>query len=118
LSPEAMNKLVKYSWPGNIRELKNTIERASVLCDSPLIGADDVLCGEQVGKVMQNSEGRSDFELGDNTLPEEVKNLEKKYIHEALRQSKSIRQAAKRLGLTHTALLNRIKKYGLGNNRE
>jgi two-component system response regulator GlrR len=43
LTPEALEKLVVYDWPGNVRELENVIERASVLCQSRIIGPDQIL---------------------------------------------------------------------------
>jgi DNA-binding NtrC family response regulator len=42
LTPEALRKLLLYDWPGNVRELENVIERASTLCRSELIGADQI----------------------------------------------------------------------------
>ncbi len=42
LTPEALEKLVVYDWPGNVRELENVIERASVLCQSRIIGPDQI----------------------------------------------------------------------------
>ncbi|MGB7292639.1 MAG: sigma-54 dependent transcriptional regulator [Thermodesulfobacteriota bacterium] len=43
ITPEALRKLLLYDWPGNVRELENAIERASTLCQSGLIGADQIL---------------------------------------------------------------------------
>jgi Nif-specific regulatory protein len=46
LEPEAQKLLMRYNWPGNIRELENTIERAMLLADGRAIGADDLRIGE------------------------------------------------------------------------
>ncbi|HET9531790.1 MAG TPA: helix-turn-helix domain-containing protein, partial [Blastocatellia bacterium] len=46
-SPDALQKLLMYEWPGNIRELENVVEAAVALCDGPLIRASDLLFGAQ-----------------------------------------------------------------------
>lgn len=112
LSLGAMEKLLQHHWPGNIRELKNTIERAAILSDSPTIEAEYILFGEEAGRAIQRTEGVDIGELGRVSLPTLIERVERQYIAAALKQSRSKRQAARLLGLTHTALLNRIKKYG------
>lgn len=112
LSSEAMEKLRQHSWPGNIRELKNVIERAAILSDTPQIEAEYILFGKEIGKAIQKTKEVDTGELGVTPLPALVERVEKQYIAAALKQSRSKRQAARLLGLTHTALLNRIKKYG------
>lgn len=112
LSQEAIEKLLRHHWPGNIRELKNTIERAAILSDSPTIGGQYILLGQEDGVSIQRSGEINVGRLGSVSLPEMVQQVEKQYIAAALKQTKSKRQAARILGLTHTALLNRMKKYG------
>jgi DNA-binding NtrC family response regulator len=46
MTPEALKLLMRYNWPGNIRELENTIERAALLAENRLIEADDLRLGE------------------------------------------------------------------------
>jgi transcriptional regulator of aroF, aroG, tyrA and aromatic amino acid transport len=111
-STQAMEKLKRHSWPGNIRELKNVVERTSILSDVTVIDDSYVLLGEEFGRAIQEPRQADIGELESTSLPELVAELEKQYIAAALTQSKSKRQAARVLGLTHTALLNRIKKYG------
>ena len=48
LAPEAQKLLMRYHWPGNIRELENTIERAVLLTEGPTISADDLRLGETI----------------------------------------------------------------------
>lgn len=49
-SGEALEKMMSYNWPGNVRELENIIERAIILCDSPLIYAEHIKVGYEAGK--------------------------------------------------------------------
>ncbi len=114
LAPEALEKLHRHPWPGNIRELKNVIERAAILSGSPRIDAGYVLLGKEVGKALQGTKEVDTGELGATPLPALVERWEKQYIAAALKQTRSKRQAARLLGITHTALINRIKKYGPG----
>ncbi len=111
LSSGAMEKLRQHHWPGNIRELKNVIERSAILCDTLKIEAADILFGKEVGKAIQETKEIDTGELGTTPLSTLVERLETQYIAAALKQTRSKRQAARLLGLTHTALLNRIKKY-------
>ena len=46
MTPDAQKLLMRYNWPGNIRELENAIERAVLLTEGPFIGADDLRLGE------------------------------------------------------------------------
>ncbi|MCX6552005.1 MAG: sigma-54 dependent transcriptional regulator [Acidobacteria bacterium] len=48
IAPEAQKMLLRYNWPGNIRELENALERAVLLTDGPIITADDLLLGETI----------------------------------------------------------------------
>ena len=107
-----MEKLRQHSWPGNIRELKNVIERAAILSDAPQIEGEYILFGKEIGKAIQETKEIDTGELGLTTLPVLVERIEKQYIAAALKQTRSKRQAARFLGMTHTALNNRIKKYG------
>ncbi len=113
LSRKAIEKLEKYSWPGNIRELKNVIERAAILCDDETIDESYVLLGEEFGRVIQEPQQIDSVNLGSESLSNLVIQMEKQYITAALQQTTSKRQAARVLGMTHTALNNRVKKYGM-----
>jgi PAS domain S-box-containing protein/TyrR family helix-turn-helix protein len=112
LSKEASDKLRGHRWPGNVRELKNVIERAAILCDTEEIGSEWILFGFEVGKGVKKEEGCGDLqEPGGHSLRARLDAYEKRIIVETLGTSKSIRQSAKKLGVSHTALLNRIRKY-------
>ena len=113
LSPEALGKLILHSWPGNVRELKNVIERAAILCDTILIGVESILFSFDLavpaltaGKVLSPVEEAND-------LTRQLDALERQIIAKALKSARSIRQAAGRLGISHTTLRNKIKKHHL-----
>lgn len=112
MSPEAMKKLMEYDWPGNVRELSNVIERAINLCDDKVIGAEHlVLKEEEMSDSFYTLEPCEKAPC--RSLKEVVSEAEKAAIFEALSNTKSIREAARLLGVTHATLLNKMKKYGI-----
>ncbi|GAW31608.1 sigma-54-dependent Fis family transcriptional regulator [Carboxydocella sp. JDF658] len=110
IEPQALKRLESYDWPGNIRELENVIERAMNLAAGPRLQEQHIL-------LERNQEVRSTLPRNNfgemRTLAEIVAEVEKEVIRQALSRYKSGRQAAKALGLSHTALQNKIKKYQL-----
>ena len=103
IGPAAINKLQRYHWPGNIRELRHTIERAIILTESSQLKPSDFLFPE----VEVKSEGL----VFDNYNLEEV---EKTVIRKALKKHEgNISRTSKELGLTRTSLYRRMEKYGL-----
>ena len=117
ISDEAMEHLMNYSWPGNIRELENAVERAVILCKSDTLEADlfpiPVRKGHPV--AMPQFSGTQDPATGANaSLEDAVGALEKGMIQEALRSNAgNQRKAAKSLGITERILGYKIKSYGL-----
>lgn len=119
---EAMDYLLSYSWPGNIRELENAIERAVVLCKSDTL-TPDLFPIPGIKKNLEISSAKQASAAGavsgavvdtNVPLPEAVANLEKQVIQEALRKtSGNQRKAAQMLGLTERILGYKIKSYGL-----
>lgn len=97
-SPAAMDELCEYHWPGNIRELEHTIERAVILAEGPYI--------EQMGLHLSNGQPEPE---GLN-----LEEMEKHYVGKALdKHQGNISKAAKELGLTRAALYRRMEKHGL-----
>lgn len=99
---DAMRKLINYNWPGNVREFQNVLERAVALSTTTKIMPKDVFLNYDIAP---------DINSDANSLKEYLEDLEKKKIVESLRQSRSIREAAGKLKVTHTLLINRMKKY-------
>jgi DNA-binding NtrC family response regulator len=94
----ALEKLLKYSWPGNIRELQHTIEKAVILSESSILKPDDISL-----KYTTSISGNDAF----TTLEE----MERHMISEALRKHNgNLTAAAGQLGVTRQTLYNRLKK--------
>ncbi|CAB1063167.1 Two-component transcriptional response regulator, LuxR family [Olavius sp. associated proteobacterium Delta 1] len=103
VSAPALKKLQKYQWPGNIRELSHTLERAVILSESHMLQPTDFLFPESEKEV----EGL----VFDNYNLDDV---EKAVIRKALKKHEgNVSHAAKELGLTRTSLYRRMEKYGL-----
>jgi len=103
VSAPALKKLQKYQWPGNIRELSHTLERAVILSESHMLQPTDFLFPESEKEV----EGL----VFDNYNLDDV---EKTVIRKALKKHEgNVSHAAKELGLTRTSLYRRMEKYGL-----
>ena len=114
ISPEALNKLKQHHWPGNVRELKNVVERAAILSESDRIEVDTILFSHEISSTNYRGLEPELFSLkSGQKLSIKVAAFEKKIVKAALKESTSIRKTARNLGISHTALLNKMKKYQL-----
>jgi TyrR family helix-turn-helix protein/PAS domain S-box-containing protein len=111
LTSDALEKLNRHDWPGNVRELRNLIERAAILSSSEVIDKESILFSFEVGKGFAGLTATTD--LGIQSLRNLVDRYEKDVLAEALRQSLSIRQTAAKLKISHTTLMNKIRKHNL-----
>ena len=108
ISPEALQHLQSYAWPGNIRELENSIERACVLSKNSYI---QLSCFPFVVTENLHPENReSEIQESLGSSREEV---EKQMIIEALKNNHSKISTAKALGIHKTTLFRKMKKYGI-----
>jgi len=100
ISPEAMKILIQYNWPGNIRELRNTIERALVV-----VGDKDQIEPDDLNLLF----------LSKANLPgDSLEEIEKAHVQRILEQSDwNISRSAETLKIDRVTLYNKIKKYGL-----
>jgi len=108
ISKEARNLLLRHSYPGNVRELENLIERAVVLCRGEVITSQDLPFHLQEGK------SEIEFRKKEKSLPESLEEIEKDLIIKALHQHQGIQtRAAESLGISERVLRYKIKKYNI-----
>ena len=101
INNQALEKLSNYQWPGNIREMQHSIEKAVILSDSSILGPSDF-------SFNTSSKGVSD---NDNTTLEE---MEKRLIAESIKKNdNNLSTVASKLGITRQTLYNKLKKYDL-----
>ncbi len=107
VSKEALQRLISYEWPGNIRELENTIERCVVVTSGNLITLDDL-----PENIRGTEESASLSEAG--TLDEAVDSAEKNAIIKVLEECGGNRtQASQRLGISRRSLHRKLLKYNI-----
>lgn len=106
ISAEALEVLMNYRWPGNIREIRNAIERAVLLCEGESIQAGDLLLQQTAPET-----------TGNFTLPPggiSIEEVEKSLVVQALKRTHGDKtKAAKLLGITRDQMNYRVKKFGL-----
>ena len=117
LSPDARRKLAAYSYPGNVRELENILERAVALSVNAPITADDIQIRNTGDGVPESpASGSSPDEIigGDDALGNRLENVERDAIVKALEAARYNKTAAAgNLGLTLRALRYRMQKLGI-----
>ena len=114
LSDTAIKKLFHHNWPGNIRELKNVIERATIISDKDIIDETSIVFGHDIESTIKGLRAVPFKHFENKSLSILVGNFEKNIIESALKKNPSIRKTAKSLNISHTTLLNKMKKYGIG----
>jgi DNA-binding NtrC family response regulator len=105
ITPEALDRLVTYAWPGNIREMRNVIERALILGrGQPAISVEHL-----------PGEFRARPGIGDRRhTPQTLDELERQHIERTLRHHSGNRtRAAHELGISRATLINKIKRYSI-----
>ncbi|HET8901911.1 MAG TPA: helix-turn-helix domain-containing protein, partial [Holophagaceae bacterium] len=102
ISEDALERLRAHSWPGNIRELRNVLERGLLACTGTRMEASDLAFGGQA------STG------ADPTLGLSLEALERFHIERVLKaEGGKVEAAAKRLGIPRSTLYQKLKVYGL-----
>ena len=107
LTPELVAMLAQYAWPGNVRQLKNVIYRAMAQLDGRILDTGDI--------------DLPDFSLSpalpeqslDGSLDDISKRFERSVLTRLYQAYPSTRKLAKRLGVSHTAIANKLREYGL-----
>ena len=110
ITREARDLLLRYPYPGNVRELENLIERAVVLCRDQVITTRDLPFHLKEAQA-EGTPPALDTSL---TLPEQVEALEKQLIQKALDEADGIQtRAAEKLGISERVLRYKLQKYGI-----
>jgi PAS domain S-box-containing protein len=105
---QALDSLCKYSFPGNIRELANLVERLVVLTTGNLIGIDDLPSSVRTRYPMRKKPSQGNW-----NLKYAVADTEKEMITRALKYFKSQRKAASPLGINQSTLARKVKRYNI-----
>ncbi|KXS37790.1 MAG: transcriptional regulator of aroF, aroG, tyrA and aromatic amino acid transport [Halomonadaceae bacterium T82-2] len=108
LSEAAEARLAEYHWPGNVRQLENVLFQAVSLCEG------DVLLPEHLRLPdVGDAPGPGGIEL-DGTLAEIIGSVERRVLAALYVDYPSSRQLARRLGVSHTTIANKLKRHGIG----
>jgi len=116
ISSQAQEVLTEYNWPGNVRQVENIIERATILDTDGVIDTNDlpsvILTGNE---VVQNEPQVVSQEVGDLApLRRALQEPEKVYILKVLKEvGWNKKQAAKKLGVNRTTLYNKLRKHNI-----
>jgi PAS domain S-box-containing protein len=102
-----------YDWPGNIRELKNIIERLVLMTDDAFIDTNLFTENLMFNEGGESLSGNSLYMQGTKTLKEKIDDYEKEIIETTLASSKNMKEAAIRLGIDLSTLVRKKQKYDL-----
>ncbi len=105
ISTEALERLMAYSWPGNIREMRNVLERALIMSRG----------AKRIGPEHLPDLGRRAAGDGGRFQPASLEEVERRHIERTLKRHTGNRtRAAEELGISRATLINKIKTYALG----
>jgi len=109
LSDTAFQLLKWYSWPGNVRQLKNLIERLVLICPY------DIITDDYISRFIKKEEIEELYNIGreEITLDEAVSIIERQLIYRALKKYGTTRNAAKVLGVSQPTIVRKAKKYDI-----
>ena len=118
-SDEAIHRLIHHDWPGNVRQLRNVIERAVILCDTEMITPKDLSLSWETNEVEQMMDIIPETNDELKQLKKEIREkavirVEKNFLLNALAKSQwNITQAAKNAGLQRSNFQTLMKKHGI-----
>ncbi|GAA0178808.1 sigma 54-interacting transcriptional regulator [Clostridium sediminicola] len=108
-----INALMEYNWPGNVRELQNVIERAMNLCPNDILELEHLIIDfNSRSKGCITSTPKFNY-CKEPNLKQAIEMYEKEVITNALRTHRTYRKAAKALGISHTTIINKVKKFDI-----
>ncbi|MGW8273381.1 MAG: helix-turn-helix domain-containing protein, partial [Thermodesulfovibrionales bacterium] len=99
---EVLQSFNSYEWPGNVRELENVVERAVILCDSDLVGPEDIAIPAALAARDKASQGAS------------LEDVEREHILRVLQECRGNQSRASQiLGIDRKTLYLKLRKYGI-----
>lgn len=108
ISSEVMNILIAHDWPGNIRELKNVIEHAVILCLGDMITVENLPVF-----FKKHNDGFVSPGVDEEALPEQVEQLEREVIARVVKKYGNKSDAIKALGISRRSFYLKLKKYNI-----
>lgn len=108
LSQAACTALLANPWVGNVRQLQNVISRAVTMAERTIISADELELPQSARTTA------SELAAAAATLDEALADFEKRLRERLYRDFPSTRQLARRLGVSHSAIAVRLRRYGIG----
>lgn len=104
ISKETIDSLKEYSWPGNIRELENTLEQSSIMCEGKIIKPENILINKKEERKI----------VTERSLKKQREELEKRIIMETLSKTNNNKtETAEILDIGRTTLFEKMKKYNI-----
>lgn len=113
LTRSAKDTIKRYQWPGNVRQLENTLFRSISMLEGDRLEAAHLRLPE-----LPSEEDKLAVDLEDGTLDEAVRKFESTILRRLYPSYPSTRQLARKLGLSHTAVANKLREYGIGKQRQ
>ncbi|KFZ29657.1 transcriptional regulator [Pseudidiomarina atlantica] len=113
LTRDCRDLLQRYQWPGNVRQLENVLFRSISMLEGDRLTASDIYLPET--EALQENLA---VDLEEGSLDEAVKKFEATILRRLYPSYPSTRQLAKKLGLSHTAVANKLREYGIGKQRK
>jgi len=107
IEPAAMSILESYDWPGNVRQLRNAIERAVIVCETDRLHVGDLDNTIRTSAILGHTDGDADYQQA-------MRTFETRLLRQTLqRTNKNLSEAARQLNMKRTTLSYRIKQLGL-----
>jgi two-component system nitrogen regulation response regulator NtrX len=121
IAPDAMVALQSYEWPGNVRQLRNVVERTVILAPGDRIGRIDIdlLPPEVLGRQNESAGGVGSNAIMGSPLKEARESFEREYLRVQIRRfSGNISRTASFIGMERSALHRKLKLLGITDTRD
>jgi len=113
-SEEARGQILSYGWPGNIRELRNLVERAVIMCKGRYIESVDITPAAKRPASPAAGQSPVDFSVQGRTLKDVVDDVEKAYLVQLLKSTRgNINSAAEKAGVNTRTIHRKMKDFGV-----